>query len=153
MQRPRGYAPTVIEPVYTAEVTSTGGRTDGRARSTDGNLDVKVAIPGSGGDGTNPEELFAAGYAACFGSAVFLTARRMRLDPGDVAVRARVHLGKAGDGGFGLAAELDVTIPGADQATADEIVRRAHDVCPYSRATRGNIEVELTARGGRAQAA
>ncbi len=142
-----GYAGPVIEPVYTAEVTSTGGRTDGRARSTDGSLDLGITIPGSGGAGTNPEELFAAGYAACFGSAVQLTARRMKVDPADVAVRARVHLGKV-EGGFGIGVELDVTIPNADQATAEDVVRRAHQVCPYSRATHGNVDVELTAHGG-----
>ncbi len=137
----------MIEPVYTAEVTSTGGRTDGRARSTDGTLDLPISIPGSGGGGTNPEELFAAGYAACFGSAVQLTARRMKVDPADVAVQAKVHLGKD-ERGFGIGVELDVTIPRADQATAEELVRRAHEVCPYSRATQGNVDVALTARGG-----
>ncbi len=118
-----------------------------QARSSDGNLDLPIAIPGSGGAGTNPEELFAAGYAACFGSAVQLTARRMKIDPADVAVRARVHLGKD-EGGFGIGVELDVTVPNADQATAEDLVRRAHEVCPYSRATRGNVEVALTAHGG-----
>lgn len=132
---------TQIKPLYTAEVTSTGGRNKGHARSTDGNLDLKVVVPGSGAEGTNPEELFAAGFAACFGNAVITTARRQQKDPGEVEVTARVHIGSDDAGGFGLAVELEVSVPGLSKEEAEEIVALADQACPYSKATRGNIEV------------
>jgi lipoyl-dependent peroxiredoxin len=144
---PSGYAAGVNDPVYTAEVTSTGGRTDGRARSTDGNLDLRIATPGSGAEGTNPEELFAAGYAACFASAFLLGARRAKADIDGIEVTAEVTLGKQDDGGYGLAVTLRVQAPGIPQATADELIAVAHEGCPYSRATRGNVEVVLQAVG------
>ena len=113
-------------------------------RSTDGNLDLPIAAPaemGGEGNGTNPEQLFAAGYAACFGSAVEVVGRRMKQDVSDTVVTAHVGIGATGTGGFGLEAELHVDLPHADDAEA--VVEKAHEVCPYSNATRGNIEVKL----------
>ncbi len=138
---------STMRPLYTAEVTSTGGRQDGRVRSTDGNVALDVSLPGSDAEGTNPEELFAAGYAACFGNAVILAARRQRKDPGDVTVTSRVHLLKDDAGSYGLAVELHTTIPQFTQTDAEALVQRAHDVCPYSRAIRGNVEVTLAVQG------
>ena len=132
----------MIEPVYTAEVTSTGGRTDGRARSTDGTLDLRMSTPGSGSEGTNPEELFAAGYAACFGSALANVAGKEGIDLGEVAITARVSIGPAGRG-FGLAVELEASLPDLPREQAEALMARAHEVCPYSNATRGNIPVDL----------
>ena len=130
--------------LYTAVATADGGRTGGRVVSTDGNLDLPIAAPtemGGSGEGTNPEQLFAAGYAACFGSAVELVGRRMRQDVSDASVTAHVGIGATGDGGFGLEVELHVDLPNADDAQA--VVDKAHEVCPYSNATRGNIDVKL----------
>jgi osmotically inducible protein OsmC len=134
--------------LYTASATVTGGR-EGRATTSDHALDVKLATPremgGSGGDGTNPEQLFAAGYAACFLSALQLVAGRARTPlPADTSLEGRVGLGPAGHGGFGLQVELRLSAPGLERAQAEELVRAAHEVCPYSNATRGNIEVTLT---------
>ena len=98
---------------------------------------------GGSGGGTNPEQLFALGYAACFQSAMAVVARRVGADTGDSEVTGKVTIGTIGNGGFGLAAELDVHIPGVDEATAQKVVDAAHEVCPYSNATRGNIEVTL----------
>lgn len=131
--------------LYTAEATTTGGR-DGHGRSSDGVLDLDIRPPaelGGPGGATNPEQLFALGYAACFQSAMGVVARRMGADTADSQVTGRVTLGTIGNGGFGLAVELDVHIPGVDEATARKIVDAAHEVCPYSNATRGNIEVTL----------
>src|SRR5919112_1941424 len=130
--------------LYTAVATADGGRAGGRVTSDDGNLDLPIASPkdlGGSGEGTNPEQLFAAGYAACFGSAVELVGRRMKQDVSDARVTAHVGLGAVGDGGFGLEVELHVDLPHADDAQA--VVEKAHEVCPYSNATRGNIEVKL----------
>lgn len=133
--------------IYAAEATVTGGRTEGHGVSSDGNLDVQLRPPGDGG-GTNPEQLFAVGYAACFESALGVVARRQKVEPGDVSIASRVGLTPDGSGGFALSVGLDVTLPDiSDQAQAIEIVRHAHEVCPYSNATRGNIEVALTANG------
>lgn len=133
--------------LYTAEATAWGGR-EGRAATTSGNLDVQLAIPtemgGPGGDGTNPEQLFAAGYAACFHSALKLVARGQALDVSESAITARVGIGANDSGGFGLAVELEAELPGLDHDTAHGLVEAAHQVCPYSNATRGNIEVTLT---------
>jgi Ohr subfamily peroxiredoxin len=132
--------------LYTAEATADGGR-EGRARSSDGVLAVQLAIPtelGGPGGGTNPEQLFAAGYAACFQSAMFTVARRMQISAEGSRVTARVGLGTQEGGAFGLAVELTVSAPGLDHQTATELVERAHQVCPYSNATRGNVEVSLT---------
>lgn len=133
--------------LYTAQATATGGR-EGRAHSNDERLDVKLSTPkelgGPGGDGTNPEQLFAAGYSACFLSALKLVASHAKTAlPADASVTAQVGIGPNDKGGFGLTAELRVALPGVEQATAQALVNRAHEVCPYSNATRGNIDVQL----------
>ncbi|AZQ69997.1 MULTISPECIES: organic hydroperoxide resistance protein [Streptomyces] len=134
-----------MEALYTAVATATHGR-EGRAVSSDGLLDVQLALPaqlGGNGAGTNPEQLFAAGYAACFASALGLVGRQAKVDLGDAAVTAEVGIGKEGEG-FGLAVTLRVELPDAvDTATGRKLVEQAHQVCPYSNATRGNIPVEL----------
>ncbi len=130
--------------LYTAVATADGGRQGGRVVSTDGNLDLPVAAPkelGGEGNGTNPEQLFAGGYAACFGSAVELVGRRMKQDVSDAKVTAHVGFGATGHGGFGLEVELHVDLPHAEDP--DAVVNKAHEVCPYSNATRGNIDVKL----------
>jgi lipoyl-dependent peroxiredoxin len=132
--------------LYTAEASVKGGR-EGHGRSSDGVLDLDLRPPaemGGPGGATNPEQLFALGYAACFQSAMAVVARRMGADTGDSEVTARVTIGTIEGGAFGLAVELDVHIPGVDEDTATKIVAAAHEVCPYSNATRGNIEVSLT---------
>ncbi|HJV86561.1 MAG TPA: organic hydroperoxide resistance protein [Noviherbaspirillum sp.] len=134
--------------LYKAQATATGGR-DGRAVSSDKKLDVSFNTPkelgGPGGDGTNPEQLFAAGYSACFLSAMKFVSMHAKIPlPADASVTAEVGIGPNGNGGFGLAAELRVALPGMDQETARNLVSKAHEVCPYSNATRGNIEVKLT---------
>jgi lipoyl-dependent peroxiredoxin len=131
--------------IYTATATATSGR-DGRVRSDDGNLDVAVVPPralgGSGAPGTNPEQLFAAGYAACFGSAVAHLARQLRIPTGPVAITAQVSLGPVG-ATFGLAVELEADMPDLPRDQAESLLRAAHETCPYSNATRGNISVEV----------
>jgi Ohr subfamily peroxiredoxin len=133
--------------LYTAEASAHGGR-EGHVHSADGVLDLDLAVPesmgGPGGAKTNPEELFAAGYAACFQSALQVVARRARADVTDSEVTARVGIGPTGTGGFGLEVELRVTIPRVDHELAEKLVGDAHQVCPYSNATRNNIEVTLT---------
>ena len=134
--------------LYTAHSTATGGR-DGRAVSSDKHLEVKLSTPkelgGAGGDGTNPEQLFAAGYAACFLSAMKFVAAATKVTlPADTAVNAEVGIGPNDKGGFGLAAELKVSLPGLDNAAAQALVAKAHEVCPYSNATRGNIDVKVS---------
>jgi Ohr subfamily peroxiredoxin len=128
--------------IYTAKTQATGGR-DGSARSLDGRLDVKLARPGGPGEGTNPEQLFAAGWSACFISAmeVAAKARNVALPP-DRAVAAEVDLFQA-DGVYSIAARLDVSLPGMNLADADAIVTAGHEICPYSNATRGNIDVTI----------
>jgi osmotically inducible protein OsmC len=137
--------------LYTAEATVTGGRANGHGRSTDGNLDVRLRSPkemGGEGDGTNPEQLFAVGYAACFEGALGVVGRREHVEVGDVSIESRVSLLPTEDRGFKLAVELDVTLPQVlDPEQATKIVAAAHHVCPYSNATRGNIDVVLTANG------
>ncbi|MBN3928059.1 organic hydroperoxide resistance protein [Streptomyces verrucosisporus] len=131
--------------LYTAVATAENGR-DGRVATDDGRLDVVVNPPrelGGSGDGTNPEQLFAAGFSACFQSALGVVARREKADVSGSTVTARVGLGKAEDGGFGLRVELTASIPGLDREAALQLVKKAHQVCPYSRATEGNIEVVL----------
>ncbi|MGW4436153.1 organic hydroperoxide resistance protein [Streptomyces sp. NPDC004596] len=134
-----------MDALYTAVATATHGR-DGRAVSSDGKVDVKLAPPvelGGDGQGTNPEQLFAAGYAACFGSALGLVGRQAKVDVTDAAVTAEVGIGKQGEG-FGLKVTLRVELPeSVDEATGRKLVETAHQVCPYSNATRGNIEVDL----------
>ncbi|ADB52207.1 organic hydroperoxide resistance protein [Conexibacter woesei] len=137
--------------LYTAEATVSGGRAAGHGRTSDGALEVDLRLPaemGGEGGGTNPEQLFAVGWAACFEGALGVVARRQGVGADDASIDSRVQLLPTGDGGFKLAAALDVTLPSiADDAVAAEIVRAAHQVCPYSNATRGNIDVALTANG------
>jgi osmotically inducible protein OsmC len=141
----------MANPIYTTEAHVTGGRAEGHGRSSDGALEVDLRIPkemGGPGGGTNPEELFAVGYAACFESALGVVARRAKADAADAAIDSKVSLSPNGEGGFVLGVVLDVTLPGVPDAdTAVELVRAAHAVCPYSNATRGNIDVALTANG------
>ncbi|MFC9157760.1 organic hydroperoxide resistance protein [Streptomyces bauhiniae] len=134
-----------MDALYTATATATHGR-EGRAVSSDGRIDLPLAMPpemGGDGQGTNPEQLFAAGYAACFGSALGLVGRQAKVDVSDAAVTAEVGIGKEGEG-FGLKVTLRVELPDTvDEATGRKLVETAHQVCPYSNATRGNIEVTL----------
>jgi lipoyl-dependent peroxiredoxin len=135
-----------IDVSYTAVATAENGR-DGRVASDDGNLDVIVNPPkelGGSGVGTNPEQLFAAGYSACFQSALGVVARQRKADISGSRVTARVGLGKNGDGGFGIEVGLAISIPNVERATAEALVEAAHQVCPYSNATRGNIKVDLS---------
>ena len=136
---------TLVKKLYTAEATVTGGRA-GHARSSDGVLEADLRIPaalGGPGGGTNPEQLFAAGYAACFQSALGTVGRRQKVDTADSTVTAQVSIGTIGAGAYGLAVTLRVSIPLVDEDRARELVEAAHAVCPYSNATRGNIDVEL----------
>jgi lipoyl-dependent peroxiredoxin len=137
--------------LYTAEAHVTGGRADGHGRSSDGKLDVVLRRPtemDGDGEGTNPEQLFAVGYAACFEGAIGVVGMRRRAEVGDVAIDSRVSLITTEERGFNVAAELHVSLPSVgDDAEAVEIVREAHAVCPYSNATRGNVDVILTANG------
>jgi lipoyl-dependent peroxiredoxin len=141
----------MANPIYTAGAHVTGGRANGHGRSADGNLEVDLRLPkelGGEGDGTNPEELFAVGFASCFESALGVVARRAKAEAGDVAIDSKVSLLATEERGFTLAVELDVSLPSvADQEQAVELVRAAHRVCPYSNATRGNIDVVVTANG------
>jgi Ohr subfamily peroxiredoxin len=138
------------EILYTAEATVTGGR-EGHARTSDGRLDVALDVPsemgGTGGPGTNPEQLFAAGYAACFQSALLRIASGRKLDLSGSRITARVGIGLLESGGFGLSAALDLDAPKIDRDVAADLMSRAHEACPYSRATRGNIDVVLTVGG------
>ena len=135
-----------MKTLYTAEALTTGEGRDGKGRSSDGKLDLDLAIPkemGGSGNGTNPEQLFAVGYAACFHAALRLVGRQEKADVSDSAVGARVSLGQIDNGSFGLAVELEVTLPNVDHETAQQLTEKAHQVCPYSNATRGNIDVKL----------
>ncbi|TXK74820.1 organic hydroperoxide resistance protein [Paenibacillus sp. N3.4] len=135
-----------MDNLYTAVATANGGR-NGKVRSSDGVLDLDVKMPkelgGAGGAATNPEQLFAAGYSACFDSALNLVIRTKRVEVESTSVTAHVSIGKTDDGGFGLAVQLDVTIKGVSPEIAEELAHAAHQVCPYSKATRGNIEVNI----------
>jgi len=137
--------------LYTAEATVTGGRASGHGRTDDGALDVQLRSPkemGGEGGGTNPEQLFAVGFAACFESALGVVGRRERVEVSDVSIDSRVSLLPTEERGYTLAVELDVTLPQVqDSEQAARIVAAAHQVCPYSNATRGNIAVTLTANG------
>ena len=137
-----------VNVLYTAEATVEGGR-KGHVKSSDGHLDVHLSSPkemgGDGGDGTNPEQLFAAGYAACFQSAMMGIARREHLNADDSVITAKVGIGQIGNGRFGLEVELIIKLPSiTDKAQAEDLVAKAHDRCPYSNATRGNVNVTLT---------
>ena len=137
--------------LYTASATVTGGRADGHGRTSDGALEVQLRSPkemGGEGGGTNPEQLFAVGYAACFEGALGVVGRRERAEVGDVSIDSRVSLVTTEERGFTIAVELDVTLPQvSDPELAVRLVSAAHEVCPYSNATRGNIDVTLTANG------
>ena len=137
-----------ITAIYTASATSTGDGRTGHVRSSDGVLDLDLAVPkemgGTGGALTNPEELFAAGYAACFHSALRGIARREKITLEDTAITVDVGIGQRDEGGFGLTVAIEAEIPSVDHATATRLLDEAHQVCPYSNATRGNVEVSLT---------
>ncbi|MET3367029.1 organic hydroperoxide resistance protein [Arthrobacter sp. M2012083] len=136
-----------MKTLYTAEALASGEGRDGNARTNDGKLDVALASPvelGGNGEGTNPEQLFAAGYAACFHSALRLVGRKERVDLSDSAVAAKIHFGALTDSeGYGLAAELEIALPALDRGTAEQLMAKAHKICPYSNATRGNMAVDL----------
>ncbi|MFE7742691.1 organic hydroperoxide resistance protein [Nocardia sp. NPDC057455] len=132
--------------LYTAEALASGDGRDGHARTTDGKIDVNLSIPkemGGNGEGTNPEQLFAAGYAACFHSALRLVGKQTSSNVDDSAVGAKVGIGPNDAGGFGLAVTLEVSLPHLSRADAQALADKAHQVCPYSNATRGNIDVQV----------
>ncbi len=136
-----------VDVKYTTQATATGGR-DGRSTTADGTLDVKLATPkelgGAGGEGNNPEQLFAAGYSACFlGALKFVASQEKVRVPSDATVTATVGIGPRSEGGFGITASLKISLPGVDKAEAERLVEKAHQVCPYSNATRGNVDVGL----------
>ncbi|HEY7051759.1 MAG TPA: organic hydroperoxide resistance protein [Mycobacterium sp.] len=139
-----------IDVVYTAESTATGGGRDGHVKSSDNKIDLDTRPPkemGGSGEGVNPELLFSAGYAACFLGALRLVARNDKVELDDATgITARVGFGKDSDGGFGLTTQLIGYLPGLEQSQADELMEKAHQVCPYSKATRGNIDVELSSK-------
>lgn len=132
--------------LYTAEALASGDGRDGHARTTDGKLDVNLSVPkemGGNGEGTNPEQLFAAGYAACFHSALRLVGKQTSTNVDDSAVGAKVGIGPNDAGGFGLAVTLEVSLPHLSREDAQALADKAHQVCPYSNATRGNIDVQV----------
>lgn len=137
-----------MQVLYTAHATATGGR-EGRAASDDGKLDVALSTPkelgGAGGNGTNPEQLFAAGYSACFiGAMKFVAGQAKQALPADTTVTGEVGIGPNDRGGFAITATLNVNLPGMDRAAAEQLVEHAHQVCPYSNATRGNVDVQFS---------
>ena len=137
-----------VDVKYSTKATATGGR-DGNARSEDGVLDVRLSTPkelgGAGGDGANPEQLFAAGYSACFIGALKAAGAQMKVKvPADTTVTATVGIGPRSEGGFGITADLLVDLPGLERDEAQKLVDAAHQICPYSNATRGNVDVGLT---------
>ena len=134
--------------IYKTSATATGGR-DGHARSDDGSVDVNLVVPkemgGPGGVGANPEKLFAAGYSACFlGAMKAMSGKTGVRVPADASVTAEIGFGPRSEGGYGITADLTITLPGVDKADAEKLVHAAHEVCPYSNATRGNVDVGLT---------
>ena len=142
--------PMSIEVVFTAESTATGGGRDGHVKSSDSRIDLDTRMPkeaGGNGEGTNPEQLFSAGYAACFLGALRLVARNNKIDLDDATgITAQVGFGKDPAGGFGINANLVGYLPGLEQSVADDLMNQAHQVCPYSKATSGNIDVSLSAK-------
>ncbi|WP_446214623.1 organic hydroperoxide resistance protein [Micromonospora sp. IBSANI012] len=138
-----------MQVLYTASALASGDGRDGHVRTSDGSVELDLAIPkemGGAGGAANPEQLFAAGYAACFHSALRLVARRAKADVSGSVVEAEVGIGPNGSGGFGLTVALLVDLPAVERTAAEQLVAQAHQVCPYSNATRGNIEVALTVR-------
>lgn len=136
--------------LYTAEANVTGARANGHGVSSDGALEVELRLPtemGGEGGGTNPEQLFAVGYAACFEGALGVVAAREKAEAGDVSIDSKVSLITTEERGYNVAVELHVVLPSVEDSLAVELVRAAHEVCPYSNATRGNVEVTLTANG------
>lgn len=137
-----------IDVKYTTSATAIGGR-DGSARTTEGNFSVKLSVPkelgGPGGDGANPEQLFAAGYSACFLGAMKAASGQLKIKvPVDTTVTATIGIGPRSEGGFGITAALAINLPGLDRAEAEKLVATAHQICPYSNATRNNVDVGLT---------
>jgi lipoyl-dependent peroxiredoxin len=139
-----------IEVVYTTESTATGGGRDGHVKSADGRIDLETRPPkamGGNGEGTNPEQLFSAGYAACFLGALRLVAGKSKVTLDDATnVTVEIGFGKDSAGGFGLTGKVVGYLPGVEQSVADELVEQAHQVCPYSKATRGNVGVDVSAK-------
>jgi Ohr subfamily peroxiredoxin len=138
-----------MQVLYTASAQATGDGRDGRVRTSDGTLDLELAVPkemGGPGEAANPEQLFAAGYAACFHSALRLVARKAKTEVTGSVVEAEVGIGPNGSGGFGLAVTLLVDLPSVPRSTAEQLVEQAHQVCPYSNATRGNVTTTSTVR-------
>ncbi|GGZ53669.1 MULTISPECIES: organic hydroperoxide resistance protein [Mesonia] len=135
-----------MKTLYTGKATASGGRS-GNVKTDDGKIDKSLSVPkglgGEGGDGTNPEQLFGAAYAACYGSALELIAEKEGVDLGDFSVTASVSIGKSDEGDLDLSVVLDSYLPGVDVETGEKLVNKAHEVCPYSRATRDNIDVTL----------
>ncbi|MGH6890592.1 MAG: organic hydroperoxide resistance protein [Rhizomicrobium sp.] len=143
MTQPAHIEAGVGKVLYTAKTRTTGGREHGSSRSSDGRLEVKLSSPGAAGNGTNPEQLFAAGWSACFESAIGLAARNRKINlPADIAIDAEVDLNLA-DGGYFLGIRLNVSVPGVEPAIAQALVNEAHQLCPYSKATRGNVDVAI----------
>ena len=142
--------PMTIEAIYTAESTATGGGRDGHVKSTDGKIDLDTRPPkemGGSGEGVNPELLFSAGFAGCFLGALRLVAKNADVKLDDATgITVRIGLGKDPDGGFGLTGEIIGYLPGLEQSQAEDLVKQAHQVCPYSKATRGNVEFDLSAK-------
>jgi lipoyl-dependent peroxiredoxin len=135
--------PPIVKVLHTAKTRTTGGREQGASRSSDGRLDIRLSNPGSARIGTNPEQLFAAAWSACFETAIGLAARKRKITlPGDVAIDAEVDLSVADDGYF-LRTRLKVSLPGVERGVAQALVDEAHQTCPYSQATRGNVEVAI----------
>ena len=137
-----------VNVIYKTQATSTGGR-DGAARSEDGSVDVKLVVPkeigGPGGVGANPEKLFAAGYSACFLGAMKAISGKVGVQvPSDASVTAEVGFGPRSEGGYGVTADLQISLPGVEAAAAERLIQAAHEICPYSNATRGNLDVGLT---------
>jgi osmotically inducible protein OsmC len=135
-----------MEAIYTAIAHASGGGRDGRVRTEDDRLDLDTRPPkelGGSGEGTNPEQLFAAGYSACFLGALHAAGKELKLDTTNAAVSASVGIGNNGNGGFGIQAELDVYVPNVSHDEAEQLAEKAHTICPYSNATRGNMDVKL----------
>jgi osmotically inducible protein OsmC len=137
-----------VNVLYTTRATSTGGR-DGESRSEDGRFTAKLSTPkelgGAGGEGTNPEQLFAAGYSACFIGALKVAGQQLKIKvPAETTVTATVGIGPRAEGGFGITADLEINLPGIERAEAEQLVAAAHQICPYSNATRNNINVGLS---------